>query len=144
MADTKFNRKPHDDGTFDWGIQDKNINVEDVKRELQQVYDPEIHINVHDLGLIYHCDVVDGSCKVVMTLTSPFCPVAGEMPEWVKEALLKVEGINDVEVEMCFDPTFSPEMMSELAQFSLNMYGDADDFGDYDQFEHTVEYHRFR
>lgn len=130
---TDFNRKPHEDGTFDWDIQDPNINVENVKAVLKEVFDPEIHINIHDLGLIYHCDVLDGSCKVIMTLTSPFCPVAGEMPEWVKEALLKVEGINSVEIEMTFDPTFGPEMMSELAQFSLNMF--EEDYS-YDQFDY--------
>lgn len=119
---TEFNRKSHEDGTFTWDMQDTSINVDDVRKVLKEVYDPEIHINVHDLGLIYHCDVVDGSCKVIMTLTSPFCPVAGEMPEWVKNALLSVEGINEVNVEMTFDPTFGPEMMSELAQFSLNMF----------------------
>lgn len=129
---TDFNRKPHEDGTFDWDIQDSNIDVENVKAVLKEVYDPEIHINIHDLGLIYHCDVVDGKCKTVMTLTSPFCPVAGEMPEWVKEALLKVDGIDSVEIEMTFDPTFGPEMMSELAQFSLNMFED----DPYDHFDY--------
>ena len=130
---TEFNRKPHEDGTFDWDIQDSNIDVESVKTVLKEVFDPEIHINIHDLGLIYHCDVIDGNCKTVMTLTSPFCPVAGEMPEWVKEALLKVEGINSVDIEMTFDPTFGPEMMSELAQFSLNMF---DEEPDYARFDH--------
>ena len=117
----KFNRKPSEDGSFDWEVQDKSIDTNRIKDVLKEVYDPEIHINIHDLGLIYHCDVVEGKSDVVMTLTSPFCPVAGEMPVWVKEALLKVEGINEVNVEMTFDPQFGPDQMSEMAQFSLDM-----------------------
>lgn len=134
----KFNRKPSEDGTFDWEIQDTSIDVNSVKNVLKEVFDPEIHINIHDLGLIYHCDVVDGKCNCIMTLTSPMCPVAGEMPVWVEEALLKVDGINDVAVEMTFDPTFSPDQMSELAQFSLDMYGGGEDY----RYEDDFDYHR--
>ena len=134
----KFNRKPSEDGTFDWEIQDTSIDVNSVKNVLKEVFDPEIHINIHDLGLIYHCDVVDGKCNTVMTLTSPFCPVAGEMPVWVEEALMKVEGIKSVDVEMTFDPTFGPDQMSELAQFSLDMYGGGDDY----RYEDDFDYHR--
>tara|TARA_Y100000114_G_scaffold38372_2_gene34083 strand:+ start:2349 stop:2765 length:417 start_codon:yes stop_codon:yes gene_type:complete len=122
----KYNRKASEDGTFDWDIQDSKIDVNSVKAVLKEVFDPEIHINIHDLGLIYHCDVVDGKCDTVMTLTSPFCPVAGEMPQWVEEALMKVDGIESVNVKMTFDPQFGPDQMSELAQFSLDMYGGDD------------------
>ena len=133
MSITKFNRKPSEDGSFDWTVQDASIDTNRIKEVLKEVYDPEIHINIHDLGLIYHCDVVDGKSDVVMTLTSAFCPVAGEMPIWVKEALLKVDGINEVNVEMTFDPTFGPDQMSELAQFSLDMYSEDNN---YDHFDH--------
>ena len=73
-----------------------------------------------------------------MTLTSPFCPVAGEMPVWAKNALMKVPGINEVDVEMTFEPTFSPSQMSELAQMTLNLDGDTRDD------EYVTQYHRFR
>lgn len=132
---TKFNRKPSEDGSFDWEVQDKSIDTNRIKDVLKEVYDPEIHINIHDLGLIYHCDVVEGKSDVVMTLTSPFCPVAGEMPVWVKEALLKVEGINEVNVEMTFDPQFGPDQMSEMAQFSLDMYSEDNQYDQFDYYD---------
>lgn len=134
----QFNRTKAEDGSFNLKIQDTNVNQEDVKKELREVYDPEISINIFELGLIYHCDVVDGKCHTVMTLTSPFCPVAGEMPVWTKEALLKVPGIKEVEVEMTFEPTFSPAQMSEMAQFALNQFDDQRDD------EYVTDYHRFR
>lgn len=133
-----FNRRNNEEGTFDLLITDENVKQEDIKKELREVYDPEISINIFDLGLIYHCDVVDGKCKTVMTLTSPFCPVAGEMPVWAKNALMKVPGINEVDVEMTFEPTFSPSQMSELAQMTLNLDGDTRDD------EYVTQYHRFR
>lgn len=140
MTITKFNRKHSpEDGSFDWEVQDKNIDVGQIKKNLQEVFDPEIHINVHDLGLIYHCDVMEGKCEVVMTLTSPFCPVAGEMPEWVKQALLKVDGINECNVEMTFDPQFGPDQMSELAQFSLDMFSQDDRYDQFDYYDSNFD-----
>jgi len=139
MSITKFNRKPSEDGSFDWTVQDTSIDTNRIKEVLKEVYDPEIHINIHDLGLIYHCDVVDGKSDVVMTLTSAFCPVAGEMPIWVKEALLKVDGINEVNVEMTFDPTFGPDQMSELAQFSLDMYSEDNQYDQFDYYDSNFD-----
>lgn len=133
-----FNRRKNSEGSFDLLITDETVKQEDIKKELREVYDPEISINIFDLGLIYHCDVVDGKCKTVMTLTSPFCPVAGEMPVWTKNALMKVPGIKEVDVEMTFEPTFSPQQMSELAQMTLNL-GE-----DYRDDEYVTQYHRFR
>jgi metal-sulfur cluster biosynthetic enzyme len=138
IAVKDFNRSASEDGSFNLEIQDKNVKQEDIKKELREVYDPEISINIFELGLIYHCDVIDGKCITLMTLTSPFCPVAGEMPIWTKEALLKVPGINEVEVEMTFEPTFSPSQMSELAQMTLNLDGDTGED------EYVTDYHRFR
>ena len=117
------NRYRSDDGTFDWITTNGNVEqAEHVKAKLREVFDPEIHINVHDLGLIYKMDIDnDNNCDVIMTLTSPFCPVAGEMPIWVKEAIEKVTSINTVKVEMTFQPTFGPEHASELAQMELGM-----------------------
>ena len=89
---------------------------------MKTVYDPEIPVDIYELGLIYKVDVADNKdVKVDMTLTAPGCPVAGEMPEMVKSALETVEGIGKVTVEMTFDPPWTPERMSEEAKLELNM-----------------------
>ena len=82
------NRYRSDDGTFDWITTNGNVEQADhVKSKLREVFDPEIHINVHDLGLIYKMDIDnDNNCDIIMTLTSPFCPVAGEMPKNVAKS----------------------------------------------------------
>ncbi|HSZ74256.1 MAG TPA: SUF system Fe-S cluster assembly protein [Rhizomicrobium sp.] len=90
---------------------------------LKTVYDPEIPVDIYELGLIYKVDVSDNKDVTVdMTLTAPGCPVAGEMPEMVKTALEGVEGIGDVKVNMTFDPPWTPERMSEEAKLELNMF----------------------
>jgi FeS assembly SUF system protein len=90
---------------------------------LCQVYDPEIPVNIYDLGLIYDV-TVDASAMVDvrMTLTAPGCPVAGEMPNMVRDALLGVPGIGEVTVNMTFDPPWTPDRMSEEAKLELNMF----------------------
>ncbi len=90
---------------------------------LKTVYDPEIPVDIYELGLIYRVDVADNKdIEVDMTLTAPGCPVAGEMPNMVREALEKVEGIGTVTVNMTFDPPWTPERMSEEARLELNMF----------------------
>ncbi len=90
---------------------------------LKTVFDPEIPVDIYELGLIYKVDVADNKDVTVdMTLTAPACPVAGEMPGMVKEALERVEGIGEVTVNMVFDPPWTPEKMSEEAKLELNMY----------------------
>ena len=90
---------------------------------LKTVYDPEIPVDIYELGLIYKVDVADNKDVAVdMTLTAPGCPVAGEMPGMVKDALEQVEGIGQVTVNMTFDPPWTPERMSEEAKLELNMY----------------------
>lgn len=90
---------------------------------LKTVFDPEIPVDIYELGLIYKVDVADNKDVVVeMTLTAPGCPVAGEMPGMVKSALEGVEGIGEVSVNMVFDPPWTPEKMSEEAKLELNMY----------------------
>ena len=90
---------------------------------LKTVYDPEIPVDIYELGLIYKVDVADNKDVAVdMTLTAPGCPVAGEMPGMVKDALQGVEGIGEVTVNMTFDPPWTPERMSEEAKLELNMY----------------------
>jgi FeS assembly SUF system protein len=90
---------------------------------LKTVYDPEIPVDIYELGLIYKVDVADNmDVAVDMTLTAPGCPVAGEMPGMVQSALETVEGIGAVTVNMTFDPPWTPERMSEEAKLELNMY----------------------
>jgi FeS assembly SUF system protein len=90
---------------------------------LKTVYDPEIPVDIYELGLIYKIAVEDNKDVTVdMTLTAPGCPVAGEMPMMVQEALKLVEGIGAVKVEMTFDPPWTPERMSEEARVALNMF----------------------
>ncbi|HTK79116.1 MAG TPA: SUF system Fe-S cluster assembly protein [Rhizomicrobium sp.] len=90
---------------------------------LKTVYDPEIPVDIYELGLIYKVDVADNyDTAVDMTLTAPGCPVAGEMPGMVQDALEKIDGIGKVTVNMTFDPPWTPERMSEEAKLELNMY----------------------
>ena len=90
---------------------------------LKTVYDPEIPVDIYELGLIYKVDVADNyDTAVDMTLTAPACPVAGEMPELVQSALEKIDGIGKVTVNMTFDPPWTPERMSDEAKLELNMY----------------------
>ncbi|WP_029040047.1 SUF system Fe-S cluster assembly protein [Cucumibacter marinus] len=97
--------------------------TEDLVGALKTVYDPEIPVDIYELGLIYKVDLDDDrTVKIDMTLTAPGCPVAGEMPGWVENAVRTVEGIQDVEVHMVFDPPWSPDRMSEEAQVALNWW----------------------
>lgn len=89
---------------------------------LQTVYDPEIPVNIYELGLIYRADVdADGRVDIEMTLTAPGCPVAGTMPGVVQEAVSKVEGVTEVKVEIVWDPPWDPSRMSEIARLELGM-----------------------
>lgn len=90
---------------------------------LKTVYDPEIPVDIYELGLIYKVDVADNKDVAIdMTLTAPGCPVAGEMPVMVKDAVKKVPGLGEVTVNMTFDPPWTPERMSEEAKLELNMF----------------------
>ena len=97
--------------------------TEDMIAALKTVYDPEIPADIYELGLIYRIDIEDDrSVKIDMTLTAPGCPVAGEMPGWVENAVGAVEGVSGVEVNMTFDPPWSPDRMSEEAQVAVGWY----------------------
>jgi len=97
--------------------------TDDIVLALKTVYDPEIPADIYELGLVYKIDIEDDrSVKIDMTLTAPGCPVAGEMPGWVQNAVASVEGISDVEVNMVFDPPWTPDRMSEEAQVAVGWY----------------------
>lgn len=96
--------------------------TEDVINQIKTVYDPEIPVDIYELGLIYKVELEDDrTLKIDMTLTAPGCPVAGEMPVWVQEACEVIEGVRRVEVDMTFDPPWTPDRMSEEAKLELNM-----------------------
>jgi FeS assembly SUF system protein len=97
--------------------------TQDMIAALKTVYDPEIPVDIYELGLIYKIDVDDDrNVKVDMTLTAPGCPVAGEMPIWVEDAVRMVSGVNDVSVNLTFDPPWDVNKMSEEAQVALNIW----------------------
>ena len=96
---------------------------EAVENAIRQVYDPEIPVNIYDLGLIYTLDIhTDGSVAIEMTLTAPACPVAGEMPQQVAEAVADTDGVGEVQVTLTWDPPWTPERMSEDAKLALGMF----------------------
>ena len=86
------------------------------------VFDPEIPVDIYELGLIYKVDIDDDrKVDIEMTLTAPGCPVAGDMPGWIENAARTVEGVADVEVRLTFDPPWTPARMSDEARLALNM-----------------------
>lgn len=90
---------------------------------LKTVYDPEIPVDIYELGLIYKVDVSDDRDVLIdMTLTAPGCPVAGEMPGWVQDAVMKVEGIRSAHANLVFDPPWDSSKMSDEAKLALNMF----------------------
>jgi FeS assembly SUF system protein len=97
--------------------------TDDIISALKSVYDPEIPADIYELGLVYKIDIEDDrSVKIDMTLTAPGCPVAGEMPGWVQDAVSAVEGVSGVDVNMVFDPPWTPDRMSEEAQVAVGWY----------------------
>jgi FeS assembly SUF system protein len=91
--------------------------------QLKTVFDPEIPVDIYELGLIYKVDISDDRDVVIdMTLTAPGCPVAGEMPDWVRDAVLQVDGLKSATVNLTFDPPWDQSMMSDEAKLQLNMF----------------------
>ena len=96
--------------------------TDDLIQELKKVYDPEIPVDIYELGLIYKVDINDDRhVDIEMTLTAPACPVAGEMPGWVEDAARKVEGVKSAKANLVFDPPWDPSRMSDEARLALNM-----------------------
>lgn len=107
-------------------MSDQNENTENLGEEivktLKTIYDPEIPVDIYELGLIYDVFVnEDQDVKILMTLTSPNCPVAESLPEEIKQKVADIETVNDVEIELTFEPTWTQEMMSEEAKLELGM-----------------------
>lgn len=95
------------------------VDEKQVEEQLKEVIDPELEINIVDLGLIYEVDVDQGEVYVLMTLTTPGCPLHGVFDELVKRELRKIEDIESIEVELTFEPRWSPEKMSDEARDEL-------------------------
>ena len=97
-----------------------SICENDIISNLTNVYDPEIPVNIYDLGLIYTIDINnENDVKIIMTLTAPGCPVAGEMPGWVSDAIEPIAGIRKVDVELIWEPPWGMDMMSDEAKLEL-------------------------
>ena len=94
---------------------------EQVIAEIRKIYDPEIPVNIYELGLIYDVKVKEDNAKIIMTLTSPNCPVAESLPKEVKDTAMQVEGIKEVDLDLVFEPPWDKSMMSEAAKLELNL-----------------------
>ena len=94
---------------------------EQVIAEIRKIYDTEIPVNIYELGLIYDVKVKDDKAKIIMTLTTPNCPVAESLPKEVKDSAMQVEGIEEVDLDLVFEPPWDKSMMSEAAKLELNL-----------------------
>ena len=95
---------------------------EKIIKEVKKIYDPEIPVNIYELGLIYNIQVNDDrKVNIEMTLTSPNCPVAESLPNMVKENILKIDGVEDVDLKLVWDPPWTKDKMSEAAKLELNL-----------------------
>ena len=104
-------------------VMDTEILKASIIEAVKTVYDPEIPVDIYELGLIYEVNIGDdGKVEVIMTLTTPMCPVADQLPMEVQEKVASVDGVTDVELQVVYDPPWNKEMMSEEARFALDMF----------------------
>ena len=94
---------------------------EKIVLEVKKIYDPEIPVNIYDLGLIYDIKINGKKAEVKMTLTTPNCPVAESLPKEVKDSIMQVEEIEDVDLQLVWDPPWNKDMMSDAAKLELNL-----------------------
>ena len=102
------------------------LNMSDLKekviKEIKKIYDPEIPVNIYELGLIYKIEIIDKEkVNIDMTLTTPNCPVADSLPKMVKNNILKIKGVSDVDLKLVWDPPWTKDKMSEAAKLELNI-----------------------
>lgn len=115
--------KPEDNSNPQINNPKEEIDENAIIDAVSTIYDPEIPVNVYDLGLIYAIDLHDdGKVQVEMTLTAPNCPSAQELPLMVQQAIEKVKGVTEVKVEIVWDPPWDPSRMSDEARLTLNMF----------------------
>ena len=109
--------------SFDNVVEDNTINKGEIIEKIKTVFDPEIPVNIYDLGLVYNIDIdSDNNIGIKMTLTTPNCPVADSMPESVGKAVSEIEGLSSIKVELVWEPKWSKEMMSEDAKLALDIF----------------------
>ena len=94
---------------------------EKVIAEIKKIYDPEIPVNIYELGLIYDVSIIEKNVKVKMTLTTPNCPVAESLPKEVKESIMEIDGVDKVDLDLVWEPPWNKSMMSEAANLELNL-----------------------
>lgn len=99
-----------------------NPKKEDIVAALKTVYDPEIPVDIYELGLVYDIAVDEGNVTVTMTLTAPNCPIADDVVGFVRNAVMYVQGVTDVDVKLVFEPEWTPALMSDEAKLALNMF----------------------
>ncbi len=97
------------------------VSEEVVTEALKEVYDPELHCNIVDLGLVYEVDAKDGDVHILMTLTTPACPIGPMIIEQIQETVGILPGVKDLDVELTFDPMWSPDLMSDEAKSDLGL-----------------------
>lgn len=122
MSEQQFESNPEAASNPADGLDEESRNRlrDQIVESLKTVYDPEIPVDIYELGLIYELRVQeDASVRVEMTLTSPNCPVAGSLPGEVESKVRQVEGVREVELELVWDPPWSPDRMSEAARLQL-------------------------
>jgi FeS assembly SUF system protein len=134
VADEEMVKNAVGEEGFDELAEPPNVEAPDghalwplIKAAIKEIYDPEIPVNIYELGLIYKVEIKEqkdgvSDVDVKMTLTSPGCPVAQEMPGWVQSAIFPIEGVGDVDVEIIWEPTWDPSLMAETAKMQLNMF----------------------
>ena len=94
---------------------------EKVIDEIKKIYDPEIPVNIYELGLIYDVSIIEKDVKVKMTLTTPNCPVAESLPKEVKDSIMQIDGVDKVDLDLVWEPPWDKSMMSESAKLELNL-----------------------
>ena len=92
-----------------------------IVEELKKIYDPEIPVNIYELGLIYDVSIIEKFVKVKMTLTTPNCPVAESLPKEVKDSIMQIDGVDKVDLDLVWEPPWDKSMMSESAKLELNL-----------------------
>lgn len=121
---SSFNAHAYSDNARNSALPKEELDriTDDLVEAFKSVYDPEIPVDIYELGLIYKVDLDDDrKVNIEMTLTTPGCPVAGDMPTWVEQAARKVNGVEDVEVSLVFDPPWTVDLMSDEARLALNI-----------------------
>ena len=105
------------DGKSEEKSELENIFIE----EIRKIYDPELPVNIYELGLIYDVKVIDSKVEIKMTLTTPNCPVAESLPKDVKDSAMQVKGVEEVDLQLVWDPPWNKDMMSDAAKLELNL-----------------------